>query len=119
MFSPLLAAGFNWDDLIRLAPFIIALLVWVINRFASTAPKKPPQGRPVQAKPAAPPIAKQANDPLQSEIDEFLRQAKSLREGKPNQPREAMAQRDASRQRDAFPPSSSSQTPAQRQQRPP
>ena len=32
--------------------------------------------------PAQPPIAKPANDPLQSEIDEFLRQAKSLREGK-------------------------------------
>jgi hypothetical protein len=88
--TPLLAAG--WDDLIRLAPFIIALLVWVINRFASTAPKKPPQGKVVPGKPLAPPLAKQPNDPLQSEIDDFLRQAKSLREGKPTPARPAMAQ---------------------------
>ena len=42
MLSPLLAA--DWSDLIKVAPFIVAILVWVINQFASKVqPPAPPK----------------------------------------------------------------------------
>src|SRR5262245_40664606 len=75
----LLAAG--WEELIKILPFVIAILVWVINHFAGQVPAKPPQ-RGQAGKPPAPPRPKPANDPLQSEIDEFLRQAQAVRDGK-------------------------------------
>jgi hypothetical protein len=67
--------------LLKLLPFVIAILAWVINHFAGQA-AKPPQRGGAPAKPAVPPKPKPAIDPLQSEIDEFLRQAQALREGK-------------------------------------
>src|SRR5262245_5152107 len=79
MFSPLLAAG--WEEFIKILPFVIAILAWVINHFAGQAAKQPQRGG-AQPKPAGAPKPKPAADPLQSEIDEFLRQAQALREGK-------------------------------------
>ncbi|HTQ38000.1 MAG TPA: hypothetical protein VMJ32_03180 [Pirellulales bacterium] len=76
----LLAAG--WNDFLRLLPFVIAFLVWVIGRFASQVPQKPPQRGAAPPKPALPQPPKQAGDSLQSEIDQFLRQAQAAREGR-------------------------------------
>lgn len=80
----LLLAAPGWVDFARVLPFIIAFLVWVIGRFASQVPNKPPQrgqlpGKPVirPQKPGPP------GDSLQSEIDDFLRQAQAAREGRP------------------------------------
>jgi hypothetical protein len=91
MLSPLFAAG--WPELLRLLPFVIAFLVWVIGRFASQLPQKPPQRGPAPPKLAPPPPPKKISGPLQSEINEFLRQAQALREGrvasKPGQPASA------------------------------
>src|SRR5215471_15564347 len=80
----LVFAANGWVDFARVLPFVIAFLVWVIGRFASQVPNKPPQrgqlpGKPVirPQKPGPP------GDSLQSEIDEFLRQAQAAREGRP------------------------------------
>jgi hypothetical protein len=79
LLPPVLAVG--WDIFLQILPFVIAVLVWVINRFATAAAQKPPPGRAAMGKPAAPPAAKPAGDPLRNEIDEFLRQAKAARAG--------------------------------------
>jgi hypothetical protein len=71
-----------WDELFRLLPIIVAVLVWVISHFAGQAPKKPPQRNKPATLPNSPKQAKPANESLQSEIDEFLKQAKAVREGK-------------------------------------
>jgi len=78
LLPPLLAVG--WEVFLQILPFIIAILVWVINRFAASAAQRPPP-RAGMRKPPAPP-AKPAGDPLRNEIDEFLRQANAAREGK-------------------------------------
>jgi hypothetical protein len=97
MFHPLLAAG--WEDLLKLAPIVIGVLVWVISHFAGQVkPKVPPQRRPI-GQPPQPGAPQQAKDPLQAEIDEFLRQAQALREGRPA----AQPQRPGSPQRDQPP----------------
>ena len=75
-----IAAG--WVDLMRLLPFVIAFLVWVIGRFATNLPQKPPQRATRLPKPAAPQTPQQQGDPLQSEINEFLQQARSAQEGR-------------------------------------
>jgi hypothetical protein len=75
--------AFGWNDFLTLMPFIIALLVWVIGRFAGQVPQKPPQRGAAPPKPLPqqqPPQG--AGDPLQSEIDQFLRQAQAAREGR-------------------------------------
>jgi hypothetical protein len=85
MIQPLFA--FDWEVLFGVVFFVISGLLWVINRFAVPAgkPKAPPQRRPaggaVKPQPGAP--APRAADPLQAEIEEFLRQAQARREGKP------------------------------------
>jgi hypothetical protein len=76
----LLAVG--WDELFRLMPFIIALLFWVISHFAGQVQKKPPQRNKPATLPNSPKQTKPVNDSLQTEIDEFLKQAKAVREGK-------------------------------------
>jgi hypothetical protein len=95
MHSLLLAAG-GWNDFLRLVPFVIAFLVWVIGRFASQVPQKPPQRGVAAPRPNPPQPPKPAGDPLQTEINEFLRQAQAAREGraapKPDQARPAAAQ---------------------------
>jgi hypothetical protein len=83
MLSPLIAAG--WPDFLRLLPFVIAFLVWVIGRFAGQLPQKPPQRGAIPPKRPPPQPPKKAGDPLQTEIDEFLRQAQAAREGRPAQ----------------------------------
>ena len=75
-----IAAG--WVDLMRLLPFVIAFLVWVIGRFATNLPQKPPQRATRLPKPAAPQTPQQQGDPLQSEINEFLQQARAAQEGR-------------------------------------
>jgi hypothetical protein len=101
---PLLLLAAGWADFIRLLPFIIAFLVWVIGRFASQIPQKIPQRGAAPPKPFAPPPPKQANDPLQSEIDEFLRQAQAVREGRASS-KPASAQPATGKMRDAGFPS--------------
>ncbi len=76
----LLAVG--WEELFRLLPIIVAVLVWVISHFAGQAPKKPPQRSKPATLPNAPKQAKPASESLQAEIEEFLKQAKAVREGK-------------------------------------
>lgn len=84
-----------WDDFFKILPFIIVVVVWVINQFAGKQqPPQPPGKRLPPIKPPAPLPRQQAappgQQPLQAEIEEFLRQAQSLREGRPapqrNQP---------------------------------
>src|ERR1700690_742513 len=75
-----IAAG--WIDFMRLLPFVIAFLVWVIGRFATNLPQKPPQRGVRPLKPAAPQMPKQQGDPLQTEINEFLQQARAAKEGR-------------------------------------
>lgn len=98
---PVLAVG--WDLFLQILPFVIAVLVWVINRFATVAAQKQPPGKAAMRKPVAPPAGKPAGDPLQNEIDEFLRQAKAAREGQgaapqPMKPAVQGEQRGAPRQ---------------------
>jgi hypothetical protein len=111
----LIAAG--WADFLRLLPFVIAFLAWVIGRFATQLPKKPPQRGPVPPRPALPQQPKKAGDPIQSEINEFLRQAQAAREGraesKPGQPSPATAQ-----SRETTTPSSSRPGDTQRRRSP-
>jgi hypothetical protein len=76
----LLAAG--WDELFKYLPIILAVLFWVISHFAGQTPKKTPQRSRPSGMPASPKEAKPANESLQSEIDEFLKQARAVREGK-------------------------------------
>lgn len=80
-----------WDDFFKLLPFIIVVLFWVINKFAGQLqPPQPPQKR---VPPLNPPEPRQqgagppGQQPLQAEIEEFLRQAQALREGRPAAPR--------------------------------
>jgi len=90
---PVLAVG--WDIFLQILPFVIAVLVWVINRFATAAAQKPPPGKAAMRRPAVPPAAKPVGDPLRNEIDEFLRQAKAAREGQGGAPQEKPGQRGA------------------------
>ncbi|HEY2761488.1 MAG TPA: hypothetical protein VGI75_12115 [Pirellulales bacterium] len=106
----------NWEDLIRLSPFIIALLVWIINRFAGAVPPKPPVRKPMVGNPAQPPVARAMNDPLQSEIDEFLKQAKSLREGK--SATSSAGKRNAAKQGEFAVPTAGSPSQRSRQRNP-
>lgn len=79
----LVLAAAGWVDFLRVLPFIIAFMVWVIGRFASQVPNKPPQRGQLPGKPVIRPQKPgPAGDSLQSEIDEFLRQAKAAREGR-------------------------------------
>jgi hypothetical protein len=79
----LLLAAPGWVDFARVLPFIIAFLVWVIGRFASQVPNKPPQRGPMPGKPVIRPQKPgPPGDSLQSEIDDFLRQAQAAREGR-------------------------------------
>jgi hypothetical protein len=79
----LVLAAAGWVDFARVLPFIIAFLVWVIGRFASQVPNKPPQRGQVPGKPVIRPQQPgPAGDSLQSEIDDFLRQAQAAREGR-------------------------------------
>jgi len=78
--SLLLAA--NWAEFLRLLPFVIAFLVWVIGRLATQVPQKPPQRGGIPPKPLTPPAPKKVGDSLQNEISEFLRQAQAAREGR-------------------------------------
>jgi hypothetical protein len=115
LLSPVLAVG--WDIFFQILPIVIAVLVWVINRFATAAAQKPPPGRAGMGKPAAPPVAKPAGDPLQNEIDEFLRQAKAAREGQAAAPAQAMKPGMPGQQRGAPPEARPGQPPIARPQR--
>jgi hypothetical protein len=85
MSSPLLAAG--WAEFLRLLPFVIAFLVWIIGRVATQLPQKPPPRGAVPPKPLPPPQAGQkVGDSLQGEINEFIRQAQAAREGRGAKP---------------------------------
>src|SRR5437868_5514990 len=91
----LLAAG--WNDFAAILPIVVAVLVWVISHFAGQVQPKAQQRRAVgQPKPGGP--QPPAKDPLQAEIDEFLRQAQSVREGKPadQRSRDSLSQPTAS-----------------------
>ncbi len=75
-----------WDDFFKILPFIIVVLVWVINQFAGKLqPPQPPVKRLPPIQPPAPgqPAVPRGQQPLQAEIEEFLRQAQALREGRP------------------------------------
>ncbi len=89
MTSYLLAAA--WDDFFKILPFIIVVLVWVINQFAGKLQPPQPPKRVPPFKPPVPPPAQQAappgQQPLQAEIEEFLRQAQAMRAGRPVPPR--------------------------------
>lgn len=76
----LLAAG--WNDFLEIIPIVIALLVWVISRFAGQVPQKPPQRGARPVKPVPPQTAKEAKESLQTEIDQFLQQARAARENR-------------------------------------
>jgi hypothetical protein len=112
--SPVLAVG--WDLFLQILPFVIAVLVWVINRFATAAAQRPPPGKAAMRKPIAPPAAKPAGDPLQNEIDEFLRQAKTAREGQGAAPQAAKPAMPG-QQRGAPPEARPGQPPIARPQR--
>jgi hypothetical protein len=102
MNGALLAVG--WDELFRLMPFIIALLFWVISHFAGQVQKKPPQRSKPATLPSSPKQAKPPNDALQSEIDEFLKQAKAVREGKTATAKPTAASQSASTSQRELPP---------------
>ncbi len=87
--SPLLAAG--WAEFLRLLPFVIAFLIWVIGRVATQLPQKPPQRGGVPPRPLPPQAPKKVGDSLQGEISEFLRQAQAAREGRGAKPGQAPA----------------------------
>jgi hypothetical protein len=87
--SPLLAAG--WAEFLRLLPFVIAFLVWVIGRVATQLPQKPPQRGGAPPRPLPPQASKKVGDSLQGEINEFLRQAQAAREGRGAKPGQAPA----------------------------
>lgn len=92
MLAPLFAA--DWDVLIKVGGFIVVALYYLISAFAKKAEQRPPLPRrmqPVDRAPLdeprleVPPADRQkANDPLQAEIDEFLRKAQAQREGRPD-----------------------------------
>jgi hypothetical protein len=111
---PVLAVG--WDLFLQILPFVIAVLVWVINRFATAAAQKQPPGKAAMRRPVAPPAGKPAGDPLQNEIDEFLRQAKAAREGQGTAP-QPMRPAVQGEQRGAPPQSRPGQPPIARPQR--
>jgi hypothetical protein len=114
LLPPVLGAG--WDLFLQILPFVIALLVWVINRFATVAAQKPPPGKAAMRRPAAPQAAKPAGDPLQNEIDEFLRQAKAAREGQ-GAAAQGMKPAPPGQQRGAPPEARPGQPPIARPQR--
>ena len=118
----LFAAG--WNDFLRILPIVVVILVWVINQFSGKlqAPQ-PPQKRvpPMNPQAAPPPRPQQGippgQQPLQAEIEEFLRQAQALREGRPVPPRNQPA-RPAVQQQAAPPGAGASRRPRQQQRRP-
>lgn len=84
MFTPILAA-IDFVVLVEVAIFLVAALAWLINTFAKKVPP-PPQRRRPPIDDLAPAGEQQAKDPLQAEIDEFLRKAQAQREGQPEEP---------------------------------
>lgn len=115
----LFAAG--WNDFLKILPIVVVILVWVINQFSGKfqAPQLPQKRVPPMNPPAAPPRAQQGvppgQQPLQAEIEEFLRQAQALREGRPVPPRNQPA-RAAAGQEGAS--AGASRRPRQSQRRP-
>jgi hypothetical protein len=105
MIQPILAAG--WEELFGVVAFVITGLFWVISHFAGNAkPKAPPPRRPAGGPPqpqVPQPNAPQAKDPLQTEIEEFLRQAQARREGKAGPTPRPQAKPQPVAGRDTFP----------------
>jgi len=85
MLSPLIAAG--WPDFLRLLPFVIAFLVWVIGRFAGQLPQKPPQRGQFLRNDLRHNLRKKRAIRFKRKCDEFLRQAQAAREERPAQNR--------------------------------
>ncbi len=75
MFAPVFAA--DWEVLIKVGTFVIVGLYYLITQLAKKAPVQPPPRRPqpIQEQPPQP-----ANDPIQAEINEFLRQAQQRKD---------------------------------------
>ncbi|MCC7083983.1 MAG: hypothetical protein IT427_03125 [Pirellulales bacterium] len=89
MLTPLFAA--NWGLLIEVGTIVVVALYWVISAFAKQIQPTPPRRtRPVEAPPSEERV--QDRDPLQAEIDEFLRNAQAQREGRPEDPNRSASQ---------------------------
>jgi hypothetical protein len=84
MFTPIIAAA-DFVILVKVAIFLVIFLGWLINTFAKKVPQ-PPQRRRPPLENQAPAGEQQPTDPLQAEIDEFLRKAQAQREGIPEEP---------------------------------
>ncbi|HEY2881773.1 MAG TPA: hypothetical protein VGJ15_05055 [Pirellulales bacterium] len=89
--APLFAIG--WNEVLPIVFVLVVVMGWVIRAFSAIVPKQPPPRQPVRP-PVNPPNAGKAADPLQSEIDQFLKQAQAMREGKPNPARNQPAGRN-------------------------
>lgn len=96
MFIPLFAA--NWDDLIKIASFVVVGLYYLITMFAKKAKVQPPppRPRPIELQPqqatVGPAAARPTADPLQTEINDFLRQAQAQRDDRDNPGKRAVGQ---------------------------
>lgn len=88
---PLLAAGFG-QEWVELIIFGLAFIFWLLGKVFGVQ-QQPPARRPGQGLPRPPQAA--PGDPLQSEIEEFLRRASGRKDGgaaaarNPNQPQPA------------------------------
>lgn len=113
MAQVLFAVG--WDGFVQAFLAIVATLVWAILHFGLEKIKPKDVGQPRPQRPGAPPVRPQkpAGDPLQAEIDEFLKKAQALREGRPGQPAAPAAPTAAARQ-----PQRPAQAPPARRPRP-
>jgi hypothetical protein len=79
MLAPLFAA--DWEAFVKIAVFLVVGLYYVISALAKKVQPQPPlRPRPIAGQPEA--EAPHAGDPLQAEIDDFLRKAQSQREGR-------------------------------------
>jgi hypothetical protein len=79
MFAPLFAA--DWETLFKVGGAIVVGLYYLISAFAKKVEQKP-QPRRMQPVNGPQKEAPKQADPLQAEIDEFLRKAQAQREGR-------------------------------------